>query len=61
MSAAMNALDRARELDKLKHEVLKQGTEEALDKVRDALAELKQLVSEQLKMQGEIRRKLPSR
>jgi len=44
----MSALEKARELEKQRQQVLAQGAEEALQKATAAFKELRQLVDEQL-------------
>jgi len=49
----MSALEKARELDRQRKEILAAGAEEALQKAIAAFKELRELVDEQLKaMQG---------
>ena len=50
MGAAMSALEKARDLERQRKEVLAAGTTEAVDKAIAAVRELRELVDEQLKM-----------
>ena len=53
---ATSALEKAQELEKQKQAVLQQGAEEALAKAMAGFKELREIVSEQLKVLGAAQR-----